>query len=218
MDPAPPRLTDRARSFVAVHGVRLPQPPPDRAWWREHGIPEPVVDRMAAYQQTWGGLVLPPANGYEGGPKPFCADVPEQDEEGWWFCAGDQRASVPFAFWIGPDDSFCLTGGARATPLYASVEGWVESLALAHHATRWARRTTKLSGTEADALDLAGFEPVPEVQGRADTWWRGPDSLIEVHRGEYECFRPPGGGRHEGARTALVYEGLDRWGLGLPPR
>ncbi|MFF0297323.1 hypothetical protein ACFYST_28300 [Kitasatospora sp. NPDC004614] len=81
-------LTDRARRFVAIHGVRTPRPPLNRSWWREHGIPEEVIDRMAAFEQAWGGLVLPPANDYEGGPKPFLADVPEEDEHGWWFWAG----------------------------------------------------------------------------------------------------------------------------------
>ncbi|MFC8719240.1 hypothetical protein [Kitasatospora sp. NPDC057198] len=172
-----------------------------------------MIDRMAAFDRSWGGLVLPPANDYEGGPKPFFPDVPEQDEEGWWFMAGDQRTSVPFAFYLGPDDEFCLLGDGRSVRLHASVEGWVESQALAHHARLWARRVSKLHGADADGLDLAGFEPVPEVRGLADTWWRGADSLVEVHRGEHELFAAPGASPYDLSRTAFVYEGLDEWGL-----
>ncbi|MFE2275447.1 hypothetical protein ACFXB4_40290 [Streptomyces lavendulae] len=58
-----------------------------------------------------------------------------------------------------------------------------------------------------DDLDLSGFEPVPEVAGLADTWWRGPDSLIAVYRGEAEVMHAPQ------CRTATIYAGLDSWGL-----
>ncbi|WP_194838723.1 hypothetical protein [Nocardia sp. XZ_19_369] len=32
------------------------------------------------------------------------------------------------------------------------------------------------------------FEPVTEVRGLADTWWRGSDSLVAIYTGEAECF------------------------------
>lgn len=59
-----------------------------------------------------------------------------------------------------------------------------------------------------EELDLDGFEPVPEVQGLADTWWRGKDSLIAVYRGEASGFDAP----H--CLRAHIYGGLDAWGLG----
>ncbi|WP_244260351.1 hypothetical protein [Kitasatospora cineracea] len=176
-----------------------------------------MIDRMDAFDRSWGGLVLPPANDYEGGPKPFFPDVPEQREDGWWFMAGDQRTSVPFAFYLGPGGEFCLLGNGRSVALHASVVGWVESQALAQHARLWSRRVVRLHGADVDALDLSGFEPVPEVRGLADTWWRGTDSLIEIHRGEHELFAAPGRRLHHRSRTALVYEGLDRWGLAGRP-
>ncbi len=56
-----------------------------------------------------------------------------------------------------------------------------------------ARTITKIKGDAVEQVDLDGFEPVPEVQGLAETWWRGKDSLIAVYRGE---------------------AGLNAWGLG----
>ncbi|WP_442802610.1 hypothetical protein [Streptomyces sp. CB01635] len=67
------------------------------------------------------------------------------------------------------------------TPLHAGTAGWVESLALAHHARQWAKTTTKIKGDAVEASDLDGYESVPEVQGLADTWWRGKSSLIAIY-------------------------------------
>ncbi|GAA0369115.1 hypothetical protein GCM10010151_68810 [Actinoallomurus spadix] len=50
-------------------------------------------------------------------------------------------------------------------------------------------------------------DAVPEVAGSADTWWRGGDSLVALYTGEAEHFAVP---RY---RTALIYSGLDDWGL-----
>jgi hypothetical protein len=52
-----------------------------------------------------------------------------------------------------------------------------------------------------------GFEPVAEVRGLADTWWRGPDSLVAVYTGCFTCFGPGY------PREARIYSGLDDWGL-----
>lgn len=206
---APDGLTRRARSFVAGHCIRVDGVDVElyRESWLGLGIPDREIDRAAAYAKRWGGLLMPPAPQYDGGPKYLDPDVPGGSaEEGWWFGAGDQRFSVPFSFLIGPDGAFGIHG-RRWVPLHASVDGWVESVALARHAAFWARQVTKLTGDEVDALDLAGFEEVPEVRGVTDTWWRGGDSLVAVYRGEAECFSTP----H--ARTAYVYSGLDAWGL-----
>ncbi|MFI1696246.1 hypothetical protein ACH419_09755 [Streptomyces bobili] len=206
----PDGLTRRARSFVSAHGIKVDVTSVEglREWWLERDIPTEVIDRMAAYQQRWGGLVLPPGPKYEGGPKYFRPDVPEgSSSEGWSFEAGDQRTSVPFSFMIGPADEFGIYSHQKWTPLHASVEGWVESLALAHHASMWAKQITKFTGDEVDGIRLDAYEPVREVRGLADKWWRGTDSLVAVYSGEAESLSFPA------ARTALIYSGLDDWGL-----
>src|SRR5690348_3224833 len=48
---------------------------------------------------------------------------------GWWFEAGLQRTAVPYSFMIGPAGEFGIHA-QRWVPLHASIEGWVESLAL----------------------------------------------------------------------------------------
>ncbi|WP_433184851.1 hypothetical protein [Actinoallomurus sp. CA-150999] len=205
----PEGLTLRARSFVSAHGIKVDVRPVEdhRQWWLEREIPAAVIDRMAAYQERWGGLLLPPASKYDGGPKYFNPDVPEgSSSEGWWFEAGLQRTAVPYAFMIGPSGEFGIHGD-RWTPLHATVEGWVESLALARHASMWAKQITKVTGDDVDGVVLDAYEPVREVMGLADTWWRGTDSLVAIYSGEAECLSFPR------ARTAFIYSGLDEWGL-----
>ncbi len=97
--------------------------------------------------------------------------------------------------------------GHRWAPLHGSTEGWVESLALADHARRWAGTVTRVTGEAVDSLDLEGHEPVPEVRGLTDTWWRGRHSLIALYRGEAVAMDAPG------CLEAHVYGGLDEWGL-----
>ncbi|MFF3918705.1 hypothetical protein ACFYZB_35655 [Streptomyces sp. NPDC001852] len=205
----PDGLTRRARSCVGTHGVRIDVRPVEthRRWWLERGIPAPVIDRMAAYQQRWGGLLLPPAARYDGGPRYLDPDSPEgSDSEGWWFEAGLQRTAVPYSFMIGPSGEFGIHA-ERWVPLHATVEGWVESLALAHHAAMWAQGITKVVGEDVDRIERDGHEPVGEVRGLADTWWRGADSLVAVCTGEAEALSFPRG------RTAVIYSGLDDRGL-----
>ncbi|MEV7929074.1 hypothetical protein [Kitasatospora sp. NPDC088779] len=204
----PDGLTRRARSFVSSHGVKVDVRPVEghRQWWLERGIPAAVVDRMAAYQERWGGLLLPPASQYDGGPKYLDPDSPELDPAGWWFEAGTQRTAVPYSFMISPSGEFGIHAG-RWAPLHATVEGWVESLALTHHASMWAKQITKVTGHDVDGIVLDGYKPVREVMGLADTWWRGSDSLVAVYAGEAKALSYPRG------RTALIYSGLDEWGL-----
>ncbi|MFJ3159805.1 hypothetical protein [Streptomyces kanasensis] len=83
----------------------------------------------------------------------------------------------------------------------------MESLALAAHAGRWATAVTGIRGKAAESLDLGGYEPVPEVQGLTDTWWRGKDSLVAPYRGEADGLDAPR------CLEAHVYSGLDEWGL-----
>ncbi|MEU0677251.1 hypothetical protein ABZ330_31005 [Streptomyces sp. NPDC006172] len=205
----PDGLTRRARSFIQAHGVRVDirRVEEHRQWWLERDIPLAVIDRMVAYEERWGGLVLPPASQYDGGPRYPEADSPEGSEsEGWWFEAGMQRTAVPYGFMIGPSGEFGIHAG-QWVPLHATVEGWVESLALTHHASMCAKQITKVTGDDVNGIALDGFEPVREVMGLADAWWRGADSLVAVYAGEAEALSFPRG------RTALVYSGLDEWGL-----
>lgn len=204
-------LTQRARSFIGSHCVRVDVRPREqqRQAWLEFGIPAEEIDRVVAFQRRWGGLVLPPYPCYEGGPSYLDPDVPVRsgdEDEGWWFAAGDQRCSVPFSFMIGPGGEFGLHSD-RWTPLHETIEGWMESLALAHHAASWAKCITKVTGDEVEAIALDGYQPVREVRGLADTWWRGADSLVAIYNGEADCLSAPW------SRTVLIYSGLDEWGL-----
>ncbi|MFD0856480.1 hypothetical protein ACFQ07_29850 [Actinomadura adrarensis] len=205
----PDGLSRRARSFVRVHGLRVGSLAVEdyRSEWLERGIPSAEIDRVAAFGERWGGLALPPSPRYNGGPRFFTPDTPETDPSGgWWFEAGEQRASVPYGFMIGPDGEFGVHAD-RWVPLHATVEGWVESLSLTYHARLWAKSITKLVHDEVETIDLTGYVEVPEVVGLADSWWRGPDSLVAIYRGEAECLAFPA------ARTAYIYSGLDDWGL-----
>ncbi|MDG9723783.1 hypothetical protein [Streptomyces sp. DH41] len=206
---APEGLSRRARRFVEVDGIRLPRQDirRHRDAWTGRGIPAAEIDRAVAFQDRWGGLALPPAVFYEGGPRTLDADCPEgSDTEGWSFPAGDCRVSMAYGFMIGPDGAFGIDAH-RWTPLHASVSGWVESLALAAHARRWATTVTKITGKAVEALDPDGYEPVPEVQGLTDTWWRGRTSLVAVYRGEALGLDAPR------CLETHIYDGLDEWGL-----
>ncbi|MGI5220407.1 hypothetical protein [Nocardia sp. CA-290969] len=161
-----------------------------------------------AFHESWGGIALPPAPAYEGGPRVLEADVPERlGTDGWYFGAGDGRVSMAYGFMIGPGGEFGIDAD-HWTPLHAGTQGWVEALALAYHAAYWARTITKIRGEAVEQLDLDGFEPVPEVQGLTDTWWRSKDSLIAIYSGEAVGLDAP----HR--REAHIYGGLDAWGLG----
>ncbi|MEU9674208.1 MULTISPECIES: hypothetical protein [Streptomyces] len=205
----PGGLSRRAQAFVAVDGIRFPRQDlrKHRDAWTGYGIPAAEVERAAAFQDRWGGLALPPAPFYEGGPRILGADLPEGSAAaGWSFPAGDCRVSMAYGFMIGPDGAFGIHAH-RWTPLHATMDGWVESLALAAHARRWAKTVTRLTGEAAAALDLGGYEPVPEVQGVTDTWWRGRDSLVALYRGEAVGLDAPQ------CLEAHIYGGLDARGL-----
>ncbi|MGW4982320.1 hypothetical protein [Streptomyces mirabilis] len=205
----PEGLTKRAGHCVVAHGIKadVPRVGRRREQWLALGTPSAEIDRVTAYQERRGGLALPPAPHYDGGPKYLDPDVPEgSSAEGWWFEAGIQRTAVPYSFVIGPGGEFGIHG-ERWTPLHQTVEGRVESVALAHHASMWAKRVTRVTGNEVDAIALDAFEPVKEVKGLADTWWRGSDSLVAMYAGEAECLSAPQ------CRTALIYSGLNKWGL-----
>ncbi|MFF1691277.1 MULTISPECIES: hypothetical protein [unclassified Streptomyces] len=205
----PVGLSRRAKKFVEVHGIRLRRQDirRHRDAWIGHGIPAAEIDRAAAFQDCWGGLALPLAPFYEGGPRILGADCLQGSAaEGWSFPAGDCRVSMAYGFMIGPDGAFGIDA-YRWTPLHASTDGWAESLALAAYARRWAKTVTRITGKAAEALDLGGYEPVPEVQGVTDAWWRGKGSLIALYRGEAVGLDAPQ------FLEAHIYAGLDEWGL-----
>ncbi len=201
-------MSRRAQRFVEVEGLRIRRRDirRHRDVWIGHGIPAGEIDRATAFQERWGGLALPPAPFYGGGPRILDADCPERESDSWSFPAGACRVAMAYGFMVGPDGAFGIDAH-RWTPLHASTEGWVESLALAAHARRWAKSVTRIKGKAVEALDLGGFEPVPEVQGATDAWWRGEDSLIAVYRGEAVGLNAPQ------CLEAHVYGGLDEWGL-----
>ncbi|MBP2579810.1 hypothetical protein J3A78_000288 [Streptomyces sp. PvR006] len=206
---APSGLTRRAERFVACEGVRVARHDIEchRDAWIEHGVPAAEIDRAVAFEDRWGGLALPPAPFYESGPRVLGADVPEGSAtDGWWIPAGDGRYSMAYGFMIGPEGEFGISG-YHWTPLHASTEGWVESLALADHARRRAKTITRITGKAVDSLDLEGYEPVPEVRGLTDSWWRGKDSLVALYRGEAVGTNAPR------CLEAHVYAGLDERAL-----
>ncbi|MDH6695957.1 hypothetical protein ABZ682_24450 [Streptomyces griseoviridis] len=206
---APSGLSGRAKRFVEVDGIRVPgqELRRHRDAWLRHGIPAAEIDRAAAFQDRWGGLALPPAPFYEGGPRVLAADCPKGSTNGGWsFSAGSCRVSMAYGFMIGPDGAFGIDAH-RWTPLHECIDGWVESLALAAHAGRWARTVTRIRGRAVESVDLDGYEPVPEVRGLTDTWWRGEDSLVALYRGEAVGLDAPQ------CLEAHVYGGLDAWGL-----
>ncbi|WP_328939883.1 hypothetical protein [Streptomyces tauricus] len=129
---------------MQVDAVRVPRQGlgQRRKMWIEHGVPAVEIDRASAFQDRWGGLALPPAPFSEGGPRVLDADCPEgSSAEGWLFPAGSCRVSMAYGFMIGSDGAFGIDAH-RWTPLHASTEGRVESLALAAHAGRWAKTAT----------------------------------------------------------------------------
>jgi hypothetical protein len=209
----PGGLSRRADYHLRVHGVRVAVPRIETRRLLDLGMPPDDARRVADFQRRWGGWVLPPGAQYSGGPLWFRADVPEPAPGGGWrFDAGPQRTAVPYGFMVGPGGEFGIHA-ERWTPLHATVEGWVEALALTAHVLMWARRIIKVTGGAVDSLDLSGYAPVHEVAGLADTWWRGGDELVALYTGEAECFDAPG------SRLAIIYSGLDAWGLrgGGPP-
>ncbi len=208
----PTGLSRRARSFVDVHGVWLDAPPVSqfRGAWQKAQVPDEVIDRAEAYQARWGGLVLPSAPGIPedaAGPRMLSVDTPEWEDtfapKGWLFEAGPQRTAVPYSFLIGPDGTIGIAGGddGQWIPLYCSIDGWVEALALAWAAMDIADTVTRLTGSAVDQLDLNTMQPVAEVGGITNGWWYRPGLLVAVYAGESALFARPD------YRTAYLYAG-----------
>jgi hypothetical protein len=187
------RLSPHARGFVYSHGVRTEARRLEqyREGWVEHGIPSAVVERALEFQDLWGGLVLPPGPFYDGGPKYFDVGVFERSERGeWMFEVGPSRAAVPYGFMFGPEGAFGIAT-TRWVPLHGTIEGWIESLALAHDAFTYAERVTRYSGARVESVDFTALEPVEVVGGITDNWWRGDGVLVACCSGEAEAFDAP---------------------------
>lgn len=73
---APAGLSRRAQRFIETEGIRVRRQDIrcHRDAWIKHGIPAAEIERAAAFQDRWGGLALPPAPFYEGGPRILDAD------------------------------------------------------------------------------------------------------------------------------------------------
>ncbi|WP_191304160.1 hypothetical protein [Lentzea cavernae] len=201
----PDGLTSRAEQFIRdyCHWFDLETPPDRRRRLLERGIPEEQVDRYEEYDRRWGGLVLPPAPLYDEGPWYLAADCLEPSPEGGWrFESGLERTSGCFGFEIGPNDEFAVRAHAPVA-LHESVEGWIEAMALAYDAVH---RATRISRIDREEVDLDGFEPVPEVRGVTDTWWRRGETLVAVHTGVNLSFCMP----LDQARVTRIYEGVRR--------
>jgi hypothetical protein len=189
----PAGLTARARRFISVHGSRVASPVAGsyRERWLGMGVPSSVVDQTAFVEARWGGLLLPPALEYDGGPQFFGPDTPEaSDGNAWWFEAGSARTALYYSFMIGPGGEFGIYGD-RWVALHESVEGWVESLALEWSLRRAARTITRIIGPEVEDLSLRTLDPVTEVGGVTDSWWRDGAGFVSIYRGEAEMFSRP---------------------------
>jgi hypothetical protein len=202
----PSGLTRRARSFLNAHAARVHSLPAEHHYEHWTGLDRPTlaVDQSSAHQRRWGGLVLPPAACYEGGPFDLDGDDPDLDEDRLVFTVGRPRYSLPYGYAVDTDGRFGICGsGYPWVALHASIEGWVEALALTYAARDTARLVRRITGPEADELidGLDGLAPLPEVAGIADNWWRTPHALIATYRGERLFF----GGRT--SALVLVYEG-----------
>lgn len=84
-------------------------------------------------------------------------------------------------------------------PLHGSVDGWVDSVALAHAALENAESVTRLTGAEVDKLDMNSMDPVESIQGISNNWWHRPGLLLAVYAGESIYFDIPD------YRTAFLY-------------
>jgi hypothetical protein len=201
------RLTPSARSFVCSQGVRM-EPrllEQHREAWIGHGVPVEVVDRAVEFQRLWGGLVQPPGPFYDGGPRYFDVGGFERSEDGeWLFEVGPSRTAVPYGFMIGPGGAFGIAT-TRRVPLHGTIEGWIESLSLAHDAFVYAERITRYTGVRVETIDFTELEPIEVVAGVTDSWWRGDGVLVACSSGEAEALDAPQ------SRVALRFTGDLNW-------
>jgi hypothetical protein len=188
----PSGLSLRARRYLAVHGTREEAPSAEkhREHWRSQELPDAAVELAAGFQDRWGGLALPPLLRYDGGPALLTADLPALvDGAGWCIEAGHGRVQVPYRYYVDEAGRFGveIAPGGRQVPLHGSVSGWIESCALEDAARGWdliARRSGEVAELVTTWVPRVGpLTPVPEVEGLADSWWRGDGVLVSVCAG-----------------------------------
>jgi hypothetical protein len=188
----PSGLSLRARRFLATRATREEAPSAEkhREHWRSQSLPEAAVELAAGFQERWGGLSLPPLRYYDGGPACLTADMPGRvDGVGWCIEAGQARVEVPYRYYVDEAGRFGVHNGPgrRQVPLHGSVEGWIESCALEDAAGSWdlvARRDGEVKELVTSWVPRVGpLTPVPEVQGLADSWWRGDGVMVWICAG-----------------------------------
>jgi len=178
-------LSPRALSFVRAHGQRKPSNRAQRsaAQWIEQGLDQDLVQRAIDYERRWGDLYLPPSVFYNGGPKYLGPDLlVGRWSDGGYLEAGPARFSVFYDFLLGPDGAFGV-GDIEFVPLYASVEGWIESLALENEIRSAANEIRKLRGSEISSLDFSTMSPFPGVSGISESWLIDDERIVFVSRG-----------------------------------
>lgn len=180
----PVGLSRRALTFVQAHGQRIYSDRVQRsaAQWIEQGVDGALVQRAADYGQRWGDLYLPPSTLFNGGPRYLGPDVLVGNwSEGGYLEAGPARFSVPYDFLLGPDGAFGI-GDIEFVPLYASVEGWIESLALEEELRSVATEIRRFTGPEVSSLDISMMSPYPGVSGISESWVMDAERAIFVSR------------------------------------
>ena len=178
-------LSRRALSFVRAHGQRVTSNRVQRsaAQWIEQGFDEALVLRAVDYERRWGDLYLPPSILFNGGPKYLGPDLLAGNwSDGGYVEAGAARFSVFYDFLLGPDGAFGV-GDTEFIPLYASVEGWIESLALEYEIRSVAKEMRKLEGSEVSSLDLSAMSSFPRVSGLSESWLMDAERVVFVSRG-----------------------------------
>ncbi|MEV4638114.1 hypothetical protein AB0J80_12265 [Actinoplanes sp. NPDC049548] len=185
MDVPEGALTRRALSFVQGNGRRLAC---DRARrsaerWLEQGVDRGLVQRALDYEHRWGDLYLPPSLAYNGGPQYLGPDLLLGSwADGGYLEAGPARYSVSYDFLLGPDGVLGV-GDVDFVPLYASVEGWIESLALESLLRGLATEVRRFTGPAVSGLDLSATRPVPGVSGLSDIWLMDDERVVFLCRG-----------------------------------
>ncbi len=178
-------LSRRALSFVQGHGQRLPS---NRAYqsaedWIGQGVDRVLTQRAVEYEQRWADLYLPPSMFYNGGPRYLGSNVLVGEwSAGGYFESGPARFSISYDFLLGPDGAFGV-GGVEFVPLFASVEDWIESLALEYLLRRVTTETRKFIGPEMSSLDLSAMSPFPRISGISDSWLMDDERVVFVCRG-----------------------------------
>ncbi|WP_432981470.1 hypothetical protein [Dactylosporangium sp. CA-233914] len=171
------------------------------------------MQRAVEYGQRWGDLYLPPSLFYNGGPRYLGPDLLVGDWSATgYFEAGPARFSVSYDFLLAADGAFGV-GEVEFVPLYASVEGWIESLALEYLLRGVAAETRRFKGADVAMLGLSDMVPFPGISGIADMWLIDRDRLVFLCRGVSFLSHFPDD------VNAVVYSGIpDReLTLDLPP-